>query len=170
VSLFISLLNTNIKHLKYYVKLGISPFGVWRNSTKDPDGSATHATSNYDDLYADVILWQQKGWIDYLMPQLYWEHGFSAAPFDVLLPWWERHKYGRAMYYGLGVHNMIAAGRPVRAAWRGPQEILSQVKDIRHGNSNTGFCFIAYPALTRYRQPWQTACTVITKPLPWCHK
>ncbi len=138
VNLFISLLNTNIKHLKYYVKLGISPFGVWRNITKDADGSATRATSNYDDLYADVVLWQQRGWIDYLMPQLYWEHGHSAASFDVLLPWWERHKYGRHMYYGLGVYNMSSSAK---AVWRGPREILSQIKDIRNENSNSGFCF-----------------------------
>src|SRR5205085_2265387 len=90
VSLFISALNTNIKHTKPYIKLGISPFGVWRNSSKDIEGSPTRGGQTcYDDLYADVLLWMRKGWIDYLLPQLYWEHNHRLVAFDVLQPWWE---------------------------------------------------------------------------------
>jgi uncharacterized lipoprotein YddW (UPF0748 family) len=71
VSTFIRELNARIKAEKAYVKLGISPFGVWRNASKDPRGSATRGgQTNYDDLYADVRLWMEKGWIDYLLPQL----------------------------------------------------------------------------------------------------
>ncbi|HXS35707.1 MAG TPA: family 10 glycosylhydrolase, partial [Flavipsychrobacter sp.] len=67
VSLFMSLLYTNIKHIKSYVKVGVSPFGVWRNVSKDPEGSATRAgQTDYDDLYADVVLWCKRGWVDYL--------------------------------------------------------------------------------------------------------
>ena len=56
-------------------RFGISPFGVWRNQDKDPRGSATKAgQTNYDDLYADILLWLEKGWIDYVVPQLYWEY------------------------------------------------------------------------------------------------
>ena len=62
VSLFIAMLNNSIKQIKPTMKLGISPFGVWRNKSKDPDGSETHGgQTNYDDLYADVVLWMQKG-------------------------------------------------------------------------------------------------------------
>ena len=138
VDLFIAELNKDIKKTKPYVKLGISPFGVWRNSNKDSSGSATHAgQTSYDDLYADVVLWMQKGWIDYLLPQLYWEHNHHAAAFDVLLPWWETKRFKRHVYYGLGVYRMYEQGKH----WTGPGEILSQIRDIRRSGTPSGFSF-----------------------------
>ena len=129
VNIFIENLNDRIKNLKPYVKLGISPFGVWRNASKDPEGSATHAGQTcYDDLYSDVLLWMRKGWIDYLLPQLYWEHYHHAAGFDVLLPWWQEHSYGRHVYAGLGVYRMAESRA---GAWAGGKEILWQIRDIR---------------------------------------
>ena len=57
VNRLIESLSKLIKKEKPYVKFGISPFGVWRNATKDPDGSLTNGgQTNYDDLFADVIL------------------------------------------------------------------------------------------------------------------
>ncbi|MBL7717755.1 MAG: family 10 glycosylhydrolase [Flavipsychrobacter sp.] len=139
VNVFISNLNSSIKNTKSYVKFGISPFGVWRNASKDPKGSKTNGGQTcYDDLYSDVILWMEKGWIDYLLPQLYWEHGHRAAPFDVLLPWWEEHSYGRHIYNGLGVYRMVA---PVKAPWHSPNEILWQIRDIRKVSATPGFVF-----------------------------
>ena len=70
----IKMLSETIKSVNPRVKFGISPFGVWRNNNKDPRGSASKAgVTNYDDLYADILLWLEKGWIDYVAPQLYWE-------------------------------------------------------------------------------------------------
>ncbi len=139
INLFISVLNTNIKQVKPFVKLGISPFGVWRNASVDPRGSATRGgQTTYDDLYADVLLWMEKGWIDYLMPQLYWEHGHKAAAFDVLLPWWEKHSYNRHIYYGLGAYRMVEAVNP---AWKGPDELLKQVSAVRGTAKTPGYAF-----------------------------
>jgi len=136
VSLFISLLNRNIKEIKPYMKLGISPFGVWRNVSKDPEGSMTHGgQTDFDDLYADVLLWMKKGWIDYLLPQLYWEHASHAAPFGVLLPWWAQHSYGRDVYYGLGLYRMVGGS----GAWAGTRELLSQVREIRSVAPSSGY-------------------------------
>lgn len=147
VSLFISTLHTNIRHAKYYVKIGISPFGVWRNASKDPEGSATRGGQTcYDDLYADVLLWAKKGWIDYLMPQLYWEHKHRAAAFDVLLPWWEAHSYGRHVYYGLGVYRMVGA---TKAPWLGTGELTSQIVDIRTIAENPGYSFYSTSSFSK---------------------
>jgi hypothetical protein len=84
------------------------------------------------------LLWMEKGWIDYLMPQLYWEHGHKAAAFDVLLPWWEKHSYNRHIYYGLGVYRMVDATNTV---WKGPDEILKQISAIRNNTKHPGFSF-----------------------------
>ncbi len=140
VNQFIQSLAGRIKQTKSYVKFGISPFGVWRNSKKDPDGSNTTAgTSCYDDLYSDVLLWMQKGWIDYLLPQLYWEHKHHAAAFDVLMPWWYGHCYKRHVYYGLGVYRMTETSGGV---WAGGKELLWQLRDIRKGcPENSGYAF-----------------------------
>src|ERR1044071_1815321 len=54
VSTFISALHGRVRNVKPYIKIGVSPFGVWRNASKDPEGSATRGgQTNYDDLYAD---------------------------------------------------------------------------------------------------------------------
>ncbi|RYD59310.1 MAG: glycoside hydrolase family 10 protein [Sphingobacteriales bacterium] len=139
VSLFISLLNTNIKREKYWVKFGVSPFGVWRNASKDPEGSPTRGgQTNYDDLYADVLLWQRNGWIDYLLPQLYWEHEHRLVAFEILMPWWDEHAYARHMYYGLGVYRMLNA---TKGPWAGTKELLWQMRDIRTRTKNPGYAF-----------------------------
>jgi uncharacterized lipoprotein YddW (UPF0748 family) len=67
-------LSIAIKEENKYCKFGISPFGVWRNNDDDPEGSDTRSSvTNYDDLYADILLWLKNKWIDYVTPQLYWE-------------------------------------------------------------------------------------------------
>lgn len=77
-----------IKEIKPWVRFGISPFGIWRNRTSDPNGSDTRGLENYDSLYADVLLWARSGWVDYLMPQLYWELDHKTASTRKLLSWW----------------------------------------------------------------------------------
>lgn len=107
-------LTTAIHEAKPWVKFGISPFGVWRNKSKDPDGSDTKAgVTNYDDLYADILLWLKNGWIDYVAPQVYWEFSQKNAPFAPIVKWWNEHSYGRHCYIGLGYYK---AG--TSAAWR----------------------------------------------------
>ena len=59
-----------IRTIKPKLRFGISPFGIWRNKSQDPMGSDTKGgQTNYDDLYADILLWLEKGWIDYVAPQ-----------------------------------------------------------------------------------------------------
>jgi uncharacterized lipoprotein YddW (UPF0748 family) len=151
VTQFVTNLNTNIKAIKPYVKFGISPFGVWRNASKDPEGSRTRGgQTNYDDLYSDIRLWLEKGWIDYALPQLYWEHNHRAAPFEVLLPWWRDHAYDRHVYYGLGLYRMLNAPTGI---WGSTRELLSQIKDIRTQTSNSGYALYSLSNLDKIYQP-----------------
>ncbi len=151
VSVFIQNLNSRIKTLKPYVKLGISPFGVWRNSSMDTAGSPTRGgQTNYDDLYADVLLWMRQGWIDYLLPQLYWEHGHRLVAFEVLMPWWRDHSYGRGMYFGLGLYRML--GTPA-GAWAGTRELLSQIRDTRQFAPESGYSLYSLSNLDRIAAP-----------------
>jgi uncharacterized lipoprotein YddW (UPF0748 family) len=80
-------LHETIRGIKPWVKFGISPFGIYRNQKSDPLGSNTNGLQNYDDLYADVLLWAREGWIDYNIPQVYWEIGHKAADYETLVKW-----------------------------------------------------------------------------------
>ena len=107
VNMLINQVHRTIKSLKPWVKFGISPFGIYRNQKSDPDGSATNGLQNYDDLYADVLLWARKGWIDYLIPQIYWQKGHPAADYDTLVQWWASHTEGRPVYIGQSIPNTV---------------------------------------------------------------
>lgn len=162
VNKFIAELNKQIKVVKPFVKFGISPFGVWRNKDKDPEGSDTHAGQTcYDDLYSDVILWTKKGWVDYLMPQLYWEHSHKAASFTTLLPWWNAHAYGRHMYFGLGVYRM--SENPT-GPWKSPNELLWQIRDIRVQCTEAGCSYYSASCFNKAGMPVKDSlCRVYNK-------
>ena len=91
VNLAIEQVRNTINSIKPHVQFGISPFGIWRNKKNDPRGSETNGLQNYDQLYADILLWMEKGWIDYVVPQLYWEIGKKVADYEILAHWWAQH-------------------------------------------------------------------------------
>jgi uncharacterized lipoprotein YddW (UPF0748 family) len=105
VNLLVKELSAAIHRTKPWVRFGISPFGIYRNRKNTPDGSGSHTggLQNYDDLYADVLLWLREGWIDYNVPQLYWEIGHPTADYATLIRWWDEHAYGRHLYIGQDV-------------------------------------------------------------------
>jgi uncharacterized lipoprotein YddW (UPF0748 family) len=107
VDMLIEELHKTIRTVKPWVRLGISPFGIWRNKSTDPTGSDTHGLQCYDALYADCPLWTAKGWVDYMVPQLYWELEHKAASDLVLSYWWNNHANGRHMYFGQAVQNVM---------------------------------------------------------------
>ena len=117
VDLLIEQMHNTIKDTKPWVRFGVSPFGIWRNKKNDPRGSESAGLQNYDDLYADVLLWAKKGWIDYLSPQLYWSLDTKAAPTRKLLKWWNDNANGVDIYVGYDVQRTMnsadtQAGRP----------------------------------------------------------
>ncbi len=135
----IKLLYETIRNNNARIKFGVSPFGVWRNKDKDPMGSNTRAgVTNYDDLYADILLWLQKGWIDYVVPQLYWERGHKLCDYDVLLDWWNEHAYGKQLYIGHGIYR---AG--TNAAWRNKNELPNEIKNLRNYNTTQGSAYFS---------------------------
>lgn len=107
VNKFIHELYLTIRATKPWVKFGVSPFGIYRNQRSWAEGSRTNGTQNYDDLYADVLLWIQLGWLDYNVPQLYWEIGHKAADYDTLIRWWSRYASGRPLIIGQDIERTV---------------------------------------------------------------
>jgi uncharacterized lipoprotein YddW (UPF0748 family) len=139
VDLLIEGVHKRIVAIKPWVRFGISPFGIWRNQRTDPRGSETKGLQNYDDLYADVLPWAQKGWVDYLLPQLYWELEHKSASYLVLVDWWNRNAGGRHMYIGQDVE------RTMKAADIAPSTQLSQLRHkvelTRNADNIQGNCW-----------------------------
>lgn len=136
----IEMLHAAIKKTNSNCQFGISPFGVWRNADADPvEGSKTNgSSSNYDDLYADILLWLKNGWIDYVAPQLYWEIGHRRAPYEVLLNWWSKHTYGKQCYIGLGVYKANS-----NTAWRDKKQLPRQIEALRNTPNIQGMIFFS---------------------------
>jgi len=111
VTTIIEELNATIKSIKPWVQFGISPFGVWRNKNKDPLGSDTAAgQTNYDDLYADILLWLKKGWLDYVLPQAYWHIGFERADYKKIVHWWAQNNHQTNLYIGQAMYRQARGG------------------------------------------------------------
>ncbi len=112
VNLLIERIHKTVRGVKPWVKFGISPFGIYRNQSSDPMGSNTRGLQNYDDLYADVLLWLRNGWVDYNIPQIYWQIGHPAADYATLVSWWAKHSEGRPLFIGQSVTNTVQNADP----------------------------------------------------------
>lgn len=105
VTLLIKELSDTIRAIKPWVRFGISPFGIHRNKKDTPDGSGsdTDGLSNYEQLFADVPLWMDKGYIDYNVPQIYWKIGHPKADYEVLIKWWDKNTKKGQLYIGQNI-------------------------------------------------------------------
>lgn len=112
VNVLIKKLHETIREIKPWVKFGVSPFGIYRNESSDPLGSKTKGLQNYDDLYADVLLWAREGWIDYNIPQIYWHIGHPVADYETLVKWWTRNTENRPLFIGQSVMNTVQNADP----------------------------------------------------------
>jgi uncharacterized lipoprotein YddW (UPF0748 family) len=109
------------KARKPWVKVGVSPFGIWRPGSP-PEIAGFDA---YDKLYADSRTWLREGWVDYFTPQLYWPIAQTAQSYPTLLRWWmSENVKGRHLWPG---HNTSRAAGTV---WP-PDELLEQVRLTR---------------------------------------
>lgn len=123
VNRFIERLYKSVKAEKPWVKVGISPFGIWRPGY--PEGVT--GFDQYEGLYADARLWLQKGWVDYFTPQLYWKISSPGQPYKDLLKWWvEQNKMGRHIWPGNFTSKWDA------------EEIVNQIKATRKQKGATG--------------------------------
>jgi uncharacterized lipoprotein YddW (UPF0748 family) len=143
-------LSRTIKKENPACQFGISPFGVWRNASQDPLGSNTKAgQTNYDDLYADILLWLKKGWIDYVTPQLYWEIGHNLADYETLIKWWSQHTYGKLCYIGIGIYR---AGS--NEAWKDKTQLPRQINMLRNTPNMHGMMFFSSKTFEKNPNGW----------------
>ncbi len=128
VNTIIQELHHTIKSTKPWVQFGISPFGVWRNNIDDKRGSKTDAgQTNYDHLYADILLWMKNGWLDYVLPQAYWHIGHDKVDYKTIVQWWADNSFGTNLYIGHALYRL--GGKDEAPAWnvQSPTQIEAQL-------------------------------------------
>jgi len=139
----------------------------------DPEGSDSRAgITNYDHLYADVRKWLHEGWIDYVIPQIYWEIGHPSADFETLVRWWNRNSAGKGLYIGHAVYKSDL--QSTVPAWQKPEQIPLQVDLLRKFNNVGGSAFFSSKHFKRYLAGLQDSLSTriyrfpaLIPPMPW---
>jgi len=173
VDILIKMLSDSIKNLKPWVKFGISPFGVWRNRNMDPDGSETRAgVTNYDHLYADIRKWLREGWIDYAIPQIYWEIGHPAADFETLLNWWNMNSFDKGLYIGKAPYKLDPNSNI--EAWKRSDQMPRQIDLTRKYTNISGSAYFSSKHFRRDLYGFQDSLAsriyklpALIPPMPW---
>jgi uncharacterized lipoprotein YddW (UPF0748 family) len=161
-----------IKAVNKDVRFGISPFSVWRNKDKDERGSDSRAgQTNYDDLYADILLWLEKGWIDYVTPQLYLEIGHDKIAYEKLLDWWSRNAYGKHIYIGHGIYRALDKNQ---SGWKNPGELPKQIQLLRGYPQVQGSVYFSSKSFATNPNGWNDSLRTnyyrypaLLPPMPW---
>ncbi len=134
-----------IKTRKPWVQFGVSPFGVWKNNSTDPRGSDTKAgQTTYEDLYADPLLWMAEGWIDYLIPQVYWSMDLPVASHRKIVDWWANNSTNTNLYIGNGAYKVKNNSD---TAWNDKKELPNQIKLARSTDAVQGNVFFSAKSL-----------------------
>lgn len=123
INLLITEMNHKVHAIKPWLKFGVSPFGIWRNKSADPNGSDTNGTQSYDANFADTRKWVTEQWLDYINPQIYWNIGLAVADYAKLAPWWSEQVAGTHvdLYVGEATYKVGNPAQP--AAWQDPAEL-----------------------------------------------
>ncbi|MBE7178074.1 MAG: family 10 glycosylhydrolase [Mucilaginibacter polytrichastri] len=140
VDSLIKMTGDSIHHYKKYVKFGVSPSAIWKNKRQDALGSETNGGSSFYNLYADSRRWVEKGWVDYINPQIYFPFGYSPAPYEKLVDWWSLNTFGRHLYVGLGAYRV---GIPGPAQFRDPSEMPNEIAYYRKNPRVQGSVFFS---------------------------
>lgn len=132
---------------------GISPFGIWANYDKEkqPAGSRTRGLESYNRQYADTRFWIQKGWIDYVVPQIYWHFNHNTAAYAALVDWWTYQVRGTKvnLYIGMAPYRLGTDG-----AWNNPMELADQLRyNSKHAGFVKGAFFFSYRSLANPTNP-----------------
>ncbi len=143
VNRFVKRLHEEVKAVKGNVLVGVSPFGIWRPGRP----AQVKGFDAYEEISADARTWLQRGWVDYLAPQLYWPIDQKEQSFPALLAWWAgQNTKGRFLWPGLAASRVGAEGKGWPAA-----EIAEQVRRTRAQPGATGHILFSARALLENR-------------------
>jgi uncharacterized lipoprotein YddW (UPF0748 family) len=131
VDKLVEALYKGVHAVKPWVKVGISPFGIWRPGNP----AQIKGFDAYTEIYADSKKWLQNGWADYFAPQLYWPIAQTPQAFPVLYDWWQSvNTKKRHMWPGLATYRIAEkSARTITSS-----EIVAEIDTLRARGDGTG--------------------------------
>ena len=146
VNKMVAMLDEELHKADKDIQFGISPAGIWANKSTDPRGSDTRGNQSYVSSYADSLAWIEAGTIDYIMPQIYWEIGQSAADFATLVDWWIDNTQGTdvKLYIGLAAYKCHDATPPT---WSSTKPLMDSLEYMSQKNGIYGEVYFRYQSL-----------------------
>lgn len=132
-----------VKAVNKDLQFGVSPFGIWRSIHTDPRGAniSKNTSESYRNQYADTYEWVKNEYIDYIVPQLYWEFGHHLAPFGDLAKWWADVVRGTNVKLYIG-HASYRLGR--EGEFENPEEVSNQLRFVNAMDEVDGNVFFTY--------------------------
>lgn len=160
----------DIKATKPWVKVGISPFGIWRSGHPED----IRGMDAYEQIFADSRRWIREGWVDYFSPQLYWKLK-GPQSFSQLYRWWQdQNVHGRHLWPGIAASRMGRGGEG--QGWN-LSEVMGQIdatRDFTGSSPGSGQLYWHWEAFATNRggiskelAPKRYADRALTPPSPW---
>lgn len=141
IDAFVEQLYTTVHDIKPHVRVGISPFGIWRPGHPE----SVRGLDSYTELFADSRKWLANGWADYYAPQLYWKTYAPQQDYGTLLQWWsDQNRHGRHIWAGNIPNSITGSSRGWRAT-----EILEQIRLTREQPGASGNIHFSASSLLR---------------------
>lgn len=135
------------------VAYGISPFGVWASAAQTDGAGSNTSSVQLSSLseYVNSKLWVESGWLDYIVPQVYWSFNDQLSPFANVVDWWNQvvAQSDTALYIGLGLY--LYDEEAENPDWQNPAEIVDQIRYTRTKDHVDGYAFFTYHNLVPER-------------------
>lgn len=133
---FVQRIGGEIHAVKPWVRFGVSPFGIWRPGYP----ASVRGLDSYEEIFADARKWLRNGWVDYLVPQLYWPLNRPQQDFSSLLAWWQsQNLHNRHIWAGLNA----SLAKDTAPKGRGSMELLDQIRLTRAQAGASGEIFFS---------------------------
>ncbi|WP_432400860.1 glycoside hydrolase family 10 protein [Wukongibacter sp. M2B1] len=138
-----------VKEKDENLQFGVSPFAIWANSSSNPLGSDTKGKESYYNMYADTRGWVKAGYLDYIMPQIYWNIGYEVADYEKILNWWSDVVADTDVDLYIGQAAYRAGNTDPNSPWYGVDQLRAQVNLNRVTDNVGGYAMFRYGTLVR---------------------
>ncbi len=132
-----------IKAYNPQLEFGVSPFAIWKTTKSDPRGSDNPKNVYESGIHqhANSYRWVKKGWVDYVVPQIYWDFAHELASFADMTKWWvDLCKDTKVkLYIGFGAYRLGRDGE-----YKNKYELVNQVKYANQYETVKGNVFFTY--------------------------
>lgn len=158
------------------IEFGISPFAIYRsNILVDPETGWEKGSFHskgvlqcYLGLYSDIYRWMKEGWIDYVVPQLYFPFERPDVTYHDLTAWWAEiaKETNTKLYTGNAIYQM---GNPEKKEWQNPEEIKNQLSFNSNFDNIKGSIFFTFKDFYESDNEIKNQALASLKEL-WCKK